>query len=368
MSGGTFYFNDFFVLQDTISTLQPKPDTLAAKAGIHHAKDSLVNLNVQSKTIGEELKKKTSKNADSIQISTTKAIPIQPKIKSEKKTEIVEKPEQKDTVIKHHKISWNSLENFTQFLYHKEKKFKISEDSSGYDTLQVAEVKNQRNLPLFTSRNEVHSDWIFWTFVILAFLFVWIQVFYRKYLISLFNSIFSFQASSKLYNEKNVLARRVSLVLNFVYTISVSLIVFKIAQFYKLRPVNYDKLSFFLIILNFMILFSVIKTLLQKLIGFIFDRLSQVNEYLHNVYVVNKSLGIILIPLSFASFYTQNKITEALFMIVAGIYVLSLFLKIIRGFQIILKHDIFILYSILYLCTLEILPVLLGYKFIKSLS
>ncbi len=368
MNGGTFYFRDFYKLQDTTLTNQPKTDTLTTKIENQQIRDSVINQNLQSKKAGPKQPVQISVRKDTLINSRNKTTKIQPTTISDRENEIIPKTRQKDSITNPHKITWNSLDEFAQFLYRHEKNFKIDQDSAGYDSLQLTNVNIQNENSHFIHRNGIHTDWIFWTYIILAFLFVWIQVFYRKYLLKLFNSIFSFQASSKLFNEKNILARRVSVVLNFVYTISISLIIFKITQYYKLKPTIFDKLSFFLLILNFMIIFSILKSLIQKLIGYIFDRLNQINEYLHNVYVFNKSLGIVIIPLSFASFYTQNRISETLFIIVAGIYILSLFLKIIRGFQIILKHDIFILYSILYLCTLEILPVLIGYKFIKTLS
>jgi hypothetical protein len=55
--------------------------------------------------------------------------------------------------------------------------------------------------------------------------------------------------------------------------------------------------------------------------------------------------------------------------LVTGLVLLSMAFiwKAIRGYQIIKRKDIAIFYLILYLCTLEILPLLLGYKFVTSL-
>jgi len=41
--------------------------------------------------------------------------------------------------------------------------------------------------------------------------------------------------------------------------------------------------------------------------------------------------------------------------------------KMIRGYQIIIRKDVLLFYLILYLCTLEILPLVLGYKVFMSL-
>jgi hypothetical protein len=100
----------------------------------------------------------------------------------------------------------------------------------------------------------------------------------------------------------------------------------------------------------------------------VFYRLDQINEYLHNVYVYNKILGIFLLPITFAAFYTSDNMAEILLIAAILFYIFSLIFKIIRGFQIIIKNDVFIFYSILYLCTLEILPIIIGIKIFKSLA
>jgi hypothetical protein len=53
----------------------------------------------------------------------------------------------------------------------------------------------------------------------------------------------------------------------------------------------------------------------------------------------------------------------------AGILILGagIIFKLLRGYQIIIRKDVLFIYLILYLCTLEILPLLLGYKVFMSL-
>jgi hypothetical protein len=139
-------------------------------------------------------------------------------------------------------------------------------------------------------------------------------------------------------------------------------------QYLGIESRTFDRFSLFLIILNLIILYSISKALLQKAIGFIFSRLGQINEYLHNVYVYNKILGILLLPLAFAAFYTPDNIAEILLITAILFYFFSLIFKIIRGFKIIIENEVFIFYSILYLCTLEILPIIIGIKIYKSLA
>jgi hypothetical protein len=265
------------------------------------------------------------------------------------------------------RLSWNKPENFAKEIFSPGAGTLTINHAYTGDTVTSFEETRQKG-GTFYKRFQTNTDWIFWTYIIIVLLFVWIQVFYRKYITGLFNSGISYHVSYKLHSDKNAVSRRISVVLNFIYTISFSLLLFKFVQYLGVRSKAFNGFSLFLLVLNLVILFSLSKVILQKLIGFVFDRLELINEYLHHVYVFNKILGIILLPLSFAAFYTPENITEILLLATIVIYILSVLFKIIRGFQIIINHDIFILYTILYLCTLEILPIIIGYKILKSLA
>ncbi|MBN2612081.1 MAG: DUF4271 domain-containing protein [Bacteroidales bacterium] len=263
------------------------------------------------------------------------------------------------------KVAWKTYFEFNSFLYNDSTELLSREFK---DSAAMIPAKQFVKSPsVFKEKFSSNIDWVFWIFIMIAFLFVWIKVFYKKYIYNLFNAVISFYASTRLFNEKNLMITRVSLVLNFIFVLSVSLVLLKISNFYNKIPETFDKASFFLIILNVLILYMVLKTLIIKLIGYIFLQGNLVNDYLHNANIYNKILGIVLIPFLFATFYTDPEIAEILLYVMVVIYFLSLVFKIIRGFQIIIKYDIFIFYSILYLCTLEILPLIIGYKFINSL-
>lgn len=368
MSSMRFPYLTLNGLQDTIKADIPKTDTNSVTT-IHSLSDDSLSNQLFLKNKSElEPDAKTARKADTLSNIPKKIQEIQIKKATLSEYEPSLQPKSDESASEKDILSWNQAEDFAGFLYPDVERFKVENDSIASDTLIASVEVIHTKKPFFSQRFTTSTDWVFWTFVIMAFLFVWIQIFYRKYMVNLFNSVFSFQASSRLFNEKNLLARRVSVVLNFIYTISISLVIFRITQYFNFEPENFDDLSFFLVILNIVILFSVLKALFQKFIGYIFSSVYQINEYLHNVYVFNKSFGIVILPISFSAYYTQHNISEILILTIVAIYIFSLLFKIVRSFQIIIKHDIFIFYLILYLCTLEFLPVMIGYKFIKSLT
>ncbi|MFO7655764.1 MAG: DUF4271 domain-containing protein [Bacteroidales bacterium] len=364
MKGAKSYTTDFYFYQDTIHTLTPSSETLQEQGQSQVMVDSS-GVQTGNEIISSSPEKLITKT-DTVPRKVKKTAVQAFQTASPQADASAKEREVKNPVSENITIAWKSNNDFSNFLYHDTTGLMSESYRDSVATIPVIQFE-KRQTAFFKERLELNIDWVFWIFIIVAFLFIWIQLFYRKYVVNLFNSVVSFQASSKLYNEKNIVIRRVSLVLNFIFVISISLLLLRISVFYNQIPEEYDKISFFLIVLNILILYMVVKTILVKLVGYIFLQGNLVNDYLHNANIYNKSLGIILIPFLFASFYTNSKVAEILLYIIVLIYFFSLIFKIIRGFQIIIKYDIFIFYSILYLCTLEILPLLVGYKLIKSL-
>ncbi len=363
---GRPYLTDVFFMtrQDTIKGINTDGDSLPASKIQPLQAETLKTASETDTAVPSQksvLKKKQV--TDSLTVYLHRTIQQKP---AENMQEPLPQKEKELTGTRHKPTEkWSSPLQFASKLFSTES----SEFTTYVDSLnsekQIVTILKHENLP-FLEKASSSTEWIIWTFILISILFLWIQVFYRKYLRMLFNSSVSYQISSKLLNEKNVLTRRTSFVLNFVYTLSLALFIFMGLVKYGYDLEEADKLSFFLIILNLLILYSIGKVILHKLTGFIFDSAGIVNEYLHNSYVLNKTMGIVLLPVTFMAFYSSFHL-PGLFVFAGLIIILiSLFMKIIRSFQIIIRNGVFIFYSILYLCTLEILPVLIGIKFLKT--
>src|SRR4030042_5712315 len=352
--------------QDTIQVPTTSQDSSAIKPSGNQAKDTarLISSEPNDTVSTGKIhitKKELVPGGDSSKTSLKKSLIITQEISLNESRDHVAEAEREEL------LSWKTPENFAKEIFSPYTGSTVVYHSFTTDTVvPLSEMKQKEST--FFKRLQTNTDWIFWTYIIIALLFVWIQVFYRKYFNNLFNSSINYHMSSKLFKEKNILVKRVSVVLNFIYAVSVSLVIFKFIQYLGFKSDTFDRFSLFLFILNMVILYSMLKLIVQKIIGYVFSRIEQINDYLHNVYVYNKILGIVLLPLSFAAFYTQNRITEILLLITIVFFLFSVLFKIIRGFQIIIKNDVFILYTILYLCTLEILPIMIGYKILKTLA
>jgi hypothetical protein len=216
-------------------------------------------------------------------------------------------------------------------------------------------------------RHDQSIDWFLGFFLLITMLFIWIRMFYGKYLSLLANALLSFQISAKLFRERNVLVRRVSFALDFIYFVVVTVFTFEIITHFGWIKSDVSRFNLFLLLLNIIMIFSLIRIVLLRLTGFLFLNQSLFSEYIHNLFVVNKGSGIVLFPVVIAAHYLPYPVVSVVLLSGLLILLVAIIWKTTRAYQIIKRKDIVLFYLILYLCTLEILPLLLGYKFVISL-
>jgi hypothetical protein len=250
---------------------------------------------------------------------------------------------------------------------------KLNETVEGYYTNKTQRVVTSSGSSLKPSEVKVNFksattyDWLFGIFLLLSFLFIWIKVFYGKFYTTLANALNSYQISAKLYHEKNILTQRVSILLDFIYLIVFSIFCFEIATFYHLWSKELTPIKLYLVFFNLVILYTLFRLFILKLTGYVFLAQGVISEYIHSTYVINKGLGIVLFHVTIMVHYFPDLLIPVVMILGGSIFFFGFIFKIIRAYQIIIRKDVLLFYLILYLCTLEILPLLLGFKFVKSL-
>jgi hypothetical protein len=216
-------------------------------------------------------------------------------------------------------------------------------------------------------RNISHLDWFLGIFLFISFLFIWIRLFYGKYFATLASAVSSFQMSAKLFRERNVLVRRVSIVLDFIYFVMLSVLVYESVTHFKWVSAGMTQFNLYMLLLNIIIIYSLVRIALLRITAHLFLQRNLFSEYIHNTLVINKGIGIVLFPIVITARYFPFPLISLVLVIGLSILILGVIWKIIRAYQIISRKNVVLFYLILYLCTLEFLPLLLGYKVIISL-
>jgi len=231
----------------------------------------------------------------------------------------------------------------------------------------VATVPHKEQIPVepYTKRvNQSEKGWMLWYIVFCAFIISWSKLVYDRHFSSTFNSIINGQTSNRLFREKNAFSVRVSLVLNFASFSVIGLFIFQILHYNGIKPLGASGFFAVFLLTALLILLYIGKSFLFLALGFITDKIKLSSEYIHNVFIYNKVLGIILFPVTILIPFFKKDFLDEKTLIVIGITAVVLFYlaRIIRGALLCLRSNVSIFYLFLYLCMLELAPMLVLYK------
>lgn len=238
-----------------------------------------------------------------------------------------------------------------------------------YNDVFFSKKDTQHTTELQFEKRIYHRSELNWALIIglfSIFLLLFIKTYYQKFLEQVMNSFLNFQLADKMFKEKNILLRRAFFVLNLNFILIFSLLILLLLITFEFHITSKSYLDY-LIILSSVIIALTVRYSIFQLSGSLFMQQPVILEYIHNKYLFNKNIGMALIPIVFTSIYVSSSISKILLLFSLVIIGLITILKILRGFQIFLKSGVLLFYTILYLCTLELLPLVLGSKLISTL-
>ena len=212
-------------------------------------------------------------------------------------------------------------------------------------------------------KNYPGGDWLTGILFLVLVLLASVRAGFTKYISNLFQSLINYPTSFRMFREKNYSILHGAFRLEVLYYIVFSIFIFQIivlvsADDKLFNPLFYSKT------LVAVIVYFLGKKLAYKALGSIFIGASDTNEFLFNMDNFNRGAGIILFPIvALITYYPSENPMIAVF---SGVFTTTVFYVMLlkRGISILLKKQFPIFYLFLYLCTLEILPLLLIYKMV----
>lgn len=207
----------------------------------------------------------------------------------------------------------------------------------------------------------------YWQAIVLFLIFsiyVLIKVSEPRKIIKIFISVFSLQESKQLFREEFKLTKRLSVLLGIGFILVIAFLLQKTNHYFGLILNDASHIQQYLFFVALVTLVYVVKFIANYILSFISSNNDLSREYLFNVFVFAQTIGIIIFPLiiclQFTTYPAEWFLYPAL-IICGGFYGLRMF----RGFIISAgEQNVGILYIFLYLCALEILPMLVLIKFL----
>jgi len=115
-----------------------------------------------------------------------------------------------------------------------------------------------------------------------------------------------------------------------------------------------------------LIVYDVIKGLLYRITGFVFETSFLTGEYLFNASMLSKVFAILLLPIISVIPFVNIWIVPNLIKLGVGMFIVLYIWQLFRGMKIFFQNTFSVFYMFLYFCALEILPLVILYKILFS--
>lgn len=218
-------------------------------------------------------------------------------------------------------------------------------------------------LAIRSDKKEFHGkELLFYAVVSLLLLFAFIRMSFPKYFLDLFRVAFRTTIKQRQISEQLVQAPLPSLLLNFFFLCTVGLYITFVLQHYHLAA-NYNFwLLYFYCFVGLGVIY-LIKFLSLKFFGWLFNIRSSADNYIFIVFMINKIIGIYVLPFLVLLAFTDNNIYQAAFILsYVGVFALLAY-RFILSYGLVRKQvRLNPFHFFLYLCAFEIVPLLLIYK------
>ncbi len=209
--------------------------------------------------------------------------------------------------------------------------------------------------------NEVISLWLLICLLVIGIANYYFPLKFRETLMAAWNGRFY----SQLERDGGLMKDWVSFFLYLNYLLVLALFIYQGVKYFNLfDDFGYNSLIFFLTnLLLFLALFYLVKYVVLYFLAWVFKSYSPTESYFRNILVVNQFTGIVLLPLLIIN--TYNPSAFILYFAIILLILINLY-KVLRGSF--LGHQrlgFSAYYLILYLCAVEIAPLLLMIKILK---
>jgi len=228
------------------------------------------------------------------------------------------------------------------------------------------ELKPRHENPVPVNRST--PDWIFPVLLLVVAMFTFLRIFYNRYFSRLFAALVNSNLANQVVRDENILIQRASVLLNVVfYMVAALFLYFVSATFHwELEGLDFGFSRF----LFFTILVAAVYTLkliILKFCGTVFGLDREMAAYIFNIFLVNSVLGMALLPLigllAFAAWVPSFWIICFSLVIIGAAFLYRMIRGVLIGFG---SPYFSAVYLILYLCTLEIAPLLVVVKLVSA--
>lgn len=214
---------------------------------------------------------------------------------------------------------------------------------------------------VISERQRQSKDEMFYLLAGLLLVLAFLRLVFSKYFQNIFYLFFQPTFRQKQTREQLLQRSFPSLLLNLFFILSGAAYISFIITHYQLTNLNFWRILIYSI--SLLLVLSAGKFLLLTFVGWVFEVKEATETYIFSVYLINKILGVLLIPFTFIIAFSTDQVVETSITISLLLIGLLFIYRYLVSFAPILREvKVNALQFLFYIFAFEIVPLLLIYK------
>ncbi len=183
-----------------------------------------------------------------------------------------------------------------------------------------------------------------------------------KYLREIFSAVVFGQYARKMQKTDSIRNQKAAFSLSGLFLFNTSLFIYEYIYYNHINTPLKTNLLLIPVTMGIVLAMGLTKMMLYRFVAYVFECTQQTNDYIFYSGLYDKLFGLVILPVILIIPYIDVKALPMLFNLGIGIFVLMYLIQLFRGLVIILKNVASLFYMFLYLCALEILPLVVMYN------
>ena len=206
------------------------------------------------------------------------------------------------------------------------------------------------------------TEWHFYFLVSMLIVYAVARAFLGQLLNRTYTAAVRYNTAVSMYKDNSQLQRQLDSVLYAFYFVSMGFFIMLLAQYFELFPYGLRNVELFFFFTALLIAMFFLRIIIVNMVGSVFYSLKLFRAYLYHSFIYNKLMGILALPMSIAIVYSTGILNDIVVWTAFGIMSVMILMRFYRGIIFSLKNHVLNFYLFLYLCALELVPMLLLYK------
>ena len=249
--------------------------------------------------------------------------------------------------------SWSQSPNFFDTTSYEQDTMTNPETEVIYDIQKIREEENQ-------------YEWLFYTLLIPLVIFAYHRYNFGRDLSELFNGFFNYNLFQQLHREQELSISLSAILLSLNFFLVIGHYIFLLMNHYG-HELPYSGIPLLITLVGGLMALYTLRYLGLKVIEHIFPIREEISSYSFNIFMVNKVIGVLFLPIAVIIAFTPDYIVNAVIIPSFVLYFSLIIFRYFRGLKIGNEYFTFHKFHFfVYFCTLEIAPVFILLRVLDS--